>query len=278
MKKFTLSLISTVLFSLTAAACFAQSPADILNRMISEHSNSLSGIETMMVVTTMEGFIETDEPDTTYYRKVTMDNGMLSMQPVTSAGDVPSTTVNDFNTNFDTLVENATYEGTETVDGANTHVLLIEDISALYSGATTGLEESPVSQEGEAMRGRLYIDTNNYVLRKISFDMQFSEEYTGTYDINFKDYRNVNGMPYSFLSEMVVDGISDQFSAEDLAQARQGLQEARQQIDNSSGMQRRILERTLRGTIERLETMLEEGGMTMRLVTHTVETNVSIPE
>ncbi|MCC5942980.1 MAG: hypothetical protein JJU37_15660 [Balneolaceae bacterium] len=278
MKKLFLSFMLTALISTLSVALFAQSPADILERMISEHSNSLSNVETMMVITTMEGLIETDEPDTTYYRKVTMDNGMLSMQPVTSASDVPSTNVHDFNTNFDALVENASYEGTETIDGYSTHVLLIEDISSLYRGATSGLEDTPVTQEGEAMRGRLYIDSNNYVLRRMSFEMQFSEEYTGSYDINFKDYRDVNGMPYSFLAEMVIDGISEQFSAEDLAQARQGLQEAREQIDNASGMQRRILERTLRGTIDRLETMLEEGGMSMRLITHTVETNVTIPD
>ncbi len=268
----------TALLSSLSFAVYAQSAADILQRMITEHSNSISNIETMMVVTTMEGLIETDEPDTTYYRKVTLDNGIPSMQPVSSSSDTPSTSAHDFNTNFDTLAENATYEGTETIDGYNTHVLLIEDISALYQGATSGLEETPVTQEGEAMRGRLYIDSNNYVIRRISFEMQFSDEYTGSYDINFKDYRDVNGMNYSFLSEMVIDGISEQFSAEDLAQARQGLQEARQQIDNASGMQRRILERTLRGTIERLEKMLEEGGMTMRLITHTVETNITLPD
>ncbi|TVR13105.1 MAG: hypothetical protein EA391_14495 [Balneolaceae bacterium] len=278
MKKFTLSILLSVLLSSQSAAVFAQNPADILQRMIDHHSNSISGIETMMTVTTMEGLIETDEPDTTFYRKVTLDNGIPSLQPVTRSSDVPSTSAHDFNMNFDTLAENATYEGTETIDGYNTHVLLIEDISALYRGATAGLEETPVTQEGEAMRGRLYIDTNNYVMRRISFDMQFSEEYTGTYDINFKDYRNVDGMYYSFLSEMVIDGISEQFSAEDLAKARESLQEARQQIDNASGMQRRILERTLRGTIDRLEKMLEEGGMTMRLVTHTVETNITIPD
>ena len=268
----------TVLIMSSSTAVLAQSPADILQRMIDHHSSSISGIETMMTVTTMEGLIESDEPDTTFYRKVTLDNGIPSLQPVTRSSDMPSTNAHDFNMNFDTLADNATYEGTETVDGHNTHVLLIEDISALYRGATAGLEETPVTQEGEAMRGRLYIDSNSYVIRRISFDMQFSEEYTGSYDINFKDYRNVDGMYYSFLSEMVIDGISEQFSAEDLAEARRGLQEARQQIDNASGMQRRILERTLRGTIDRLEKMLEEGGMTMRLVTHTVETNVTIPD
>lgn len=263
---------------LISSGVAAQNAADILDRMIAEYSNSLSGVETMMVVTTMEGLIESEEPDTTYYRKVTLDNGYTTMQPVQSSSETPSADYYNFQTNYDAIVENATYEGTETIDGRNAHVLLIDDITALYQGAVAGMEETPVKEEGEAMRGHLYIDTNELVLLRMSFDMQFDEEYTGTYDMNFKDYRNVDGINYSFLAEMVIDGISDQFSAEELAEARKGLQEARQQIDNSSGMQRRILERTLSGTIERLEQMLEDGGMTMRLITLDVQTNVAIPD
>lgn len=272
----TLSLLSIMLFY--PATILAQTPADIMDRMIQKYSNSLSGIETMMVVTKMEGLIETDEPDTTYYRKVTLQDGLQTMQEVSSSRDTPSADYHSFQQNYDAIVDNSTYEGIETIDGRSAHVLLVDDISALYQGAVSGMEETAVGQEGEAMRGRLYIDANDYLLLRMSFDMQFSEEYTGTYDMNFKDYRDVNGMPYSFLAEMVIDGISEQFSAEDLAEARRGIQDARQQIENSSGMQRRILERTLSGTINRLERMLEDGGMTMRLVTLSVETNVTIPE
>ncbi len=278
MKK-TLSFL-TLLFIilLSPASIFAQSPAEILDRMIQQYSNSISGIETMMVVTRMEGLIETDEPDTSYYRKVTLQDGVQTMQEVSSSRDNPSADYYSFKQNYDAIVNNSTYEGTETIDGRRAHVLLVEDISSLYQGAVSGMEDTAVGQEGEAMRGRLYVDASDYVLLRMSFEMQFSEDYTGSYDMNFKDYRNVDGMQYSFLAEMVIDGISEQFSAEELAEARQALQDARQQIDNASGMQRRLLERTLRGTIDRLERMLEEGGMSMRLITLAVETNVTIPE
>lgn len=278
MKKITLTIVLTVLFAMISSNLFAQNAADILDRMISEYSNSLSGIETMMVVTKMEGLIETDEPDTSYYRKAIMEDGTQTMQVVSSGSDTPGADYYNFKTNYDAIVNNSSYEGTETIDGRTAHVLLIEDISALYQGAVAGMDETPVKKEGEVQRGRMYIDSNNHVLLRMSFEMQFDQEYSGSMDMNFKDYRTVDGMPYSFLSEMVIDGISDQFSAEDLAEARKGLQEARQQIENSSGMQRRILEGALSGTINRLERMLEEGGMTMRVITLAVETNVSIPD
>jgi len=276
MYKFYSKILITATICLSATFAHAQSAADILDRMIQEYSNSISGIETMMVITKMEGFLETDEPDTTYYRKVQMEDGSYTMQEVSSARETPSADYYNFKTNYDAIVNNASYEGTESIDGRNAHVLLIEDISALYNDAVAGVEQA--DESAEAQRGRLYIDASDYVLLRMSFEMQFDEEFSGSIDMNMKDYRDVDGMKYPFLIEMVYDGISEQFSAEELAEAQQGLREAREQIDNASGMQRRILERTLRGTIERLETMLEEGGMSMRMITQAVETNVTIPE
>ena len=276
MYKFYSKILITATICLSATFTHAQSAADILDRMIQEYSNSISGIETMMVITKMEGFLETDEPDTTYYRKVQMEDGSYTMQEVGSARETPSADYYNFKANYDAIVNNASYEGTESIDGRNAHVLLIEDISALYNDAVAGVEQA--DESAEAQRGRLYIDASDYVLLRMSFEMQFEEEFSGSIDMNMKDYRDVDGMKYPFLIEMVYDGISDQFSAEELAEAQKGLREAREQIDNASGMQRRILERTLRGTIERLETMLEEGGMSMRMVTQAVETNVSIPD
>ncbi len=276
MKKIYSIAIATAVICISATFAHAQSAADILDRMIEEYSNSISGIETMMVITKMEGFLETEEPDTTYYRKVQMEGGIYTMQEVRSAQETPSADYYNFKTNYDAIVNNATYEGTESIDGRNAHVLLIEDISALYSSAVAGVEQA--EESAEAQRGRLYIDASDYVLLRMSFELEFDADFTGSIDMNMKDYRDVDGMKYPFLMEMVFDGISDQFSAEELAEAQQGLKEAREQIDNASGMQRRILERSLRGTIERLEKMLEEGGMSMRMITQAVETNVSIPD
>jgi hypothetical protein len=274
MKKKLISPIFLCFLMLTSASLNAQDPANLLDRMIQEHANSISGIETMMVITQMEGIIESEHPDTTYYRKVTMEDGTPTLQPVSSANDAPKADYYNFKQNYDAIVQNSVYEGTQNVDGRTAHVILIEDISALY-GDVVG-QTNP--GEGEPQSGRLFVDSDNYVLLKMQFDMQFEEEYSGSIDINMKDYRNVDGVNYPFLMEMDIEGISEEFSAEDLAEAREGMAELKEQIDNASGIQRRIMERAIRPQIERFERMLEEGGMTMRMVTLAVETNVSIPE
>lgn len=252
----------------------AQNPSELLDRMIQEHANSISGIETMMVVTKLEGLIESDYPDTVYYRKITLEDGTPALQAVNSTHDTPSTDYYNFKRNYDSIVQNSAYDGTQNVDGRNAHVILIEDITSLY-GDVVG-EADP--GDGEVQRGRLYIDSEDFILLRMQFELQLDEQYQGVVDINLKDYRNVDGVNYPFLTEMAVDGISEQFSAEDLAEARAGLAELQEQIDNSTGMQRRIMESAIRPQIERFEKMLEEDGMSMRMITLAVETNVVIPE
>jgi phage-related minor tail protein len=77
---------------------------------------------------------------------------------------------------------------------------------------------------------------------------------------------------------MKFSGISDTMSAEEMAETRQQLEEFEQQLEDASGMQRRIMERVVKPQIERLSKILEEGGLTMRTYVLDVQTNIDIPE
>jgi hypothetical protein len=269
----TLLLQSILLLALISSAVNAQSPEEILNQMISQYSNSLDGIETMMTISTMEGFMATDTPDTTYYRKVTLEDGTQVLEDVN--GDTPSANYWNLKENFDTVAENATYEGTENINGREAHVIFIEDVSALY-GQTMGDVES--GTQGEPQSGRFYVDVNDYVPLRMSFDVEYDGEYSGSVDVNMNDYRSVDGIQMAFLTEISMAGISDQFSAEELAEAREGMRELREQLENSSGMQKRIMERAIAPQLERMEKILEEGSMNMTVTILEAQTNVSIPE
>lgn len=258
---------------LLAGSAHAQSASDIIDRMLQMHTDALANIETMMVVTEMEGFMSTDEPDTTYYRKVEMDNGMSTLEPVTSVTDRPSSDSYNFAKNYQTIVDNASYEGTESINGRTAHVLFIEDVSAFYDDVV-----ATVPEEQEPQSGYLYIDSDDYVLLRMRFNINFDGEFDGGIEINMSDFRDVDGLKMPFKTEMKVEGISDEFDPEDLAEARKNLQELREQLDNASGMERRIMERAVLPQIERFEEMLEEGGLTMISTTLAAETNVTIPD
>lgn len=274
MKKIFTPTIAFILTCVFSQLSYAQTPAEILDRMITQYDNSLSGIETMMTVTRMEGFLETDEPDTTYYKKVTLDDGTNILEAVTSGTNTPGADFQNLKRNYDTLVENSVYEGTESIDGRTAHILFMEDVSAFYGDAVGAAEQG----NAEPQSGRFYIDASDYVPLRMSFDVEFDGEYSGAIDVQMKDYRSVNGIQLAFLTEMVMEGISDQLSAEDLAEARNSLREMREQLENSSGMQKRIMERAISPQLERLEKILEEGSMNMQVIVISAETNVEIPE
>lgn len=276
MKKIKFQFILATLLFICTSSLFAQSPQEILDNMIEQYTNSIEDIETMMMITRMEGFVETD-PDTTYYRKVETD-GFPSMQVVNSGSNTPATNYYNVHESYDALVENSTYEGTETVNGREAHVLFIEDVTALYDDMVTNPQAQEQQQQAEPQSGRMYIDAEDYIPIRMNFDISYDGEYTGSADMVMSDIRNIDGMLIPFMMEMKIEGISGSMSAEDMAEAQQSMAELEKQMENASGIQKRILERAVKPQMERLQKMLQEGAMTMRTIIEDVQTNVTIPE
>lgn len=276
MKKIKFHIFLTALLFISVNTLYAQSPKEILDEMIEQYTNSIEDVETMMMVTRMEGFMET-EPDTTYYRKVEQD-GFPNLQVVNSGSDAPTTGYYNIQENYDALVENSTYEGTETVNGREAHVLFIEDVSALYDQVVTTPEAQEEQAQAEPQSGRLYIDAEDYIPIRMSFDISYDGEYTGTADMDMTDIRNVDGMMIPFQMEMKIQGVSDSMDPEDMAEAKKNMEELEKQMENASGLQKRILERAVKPQLERLQKILEEGAMTIRTIVVDVQTNIEIPE
>lgn len=273
MNKIKFQFILLILLFVCTSSLFAQSPQEILDRMIEQYTNSIEDVETMMMISRMEGFMET-ESDTTYYRKVETD-GFPTLQAVDSDSQTPAANYYNFQENYDALVENSTYEGTETVNGREAHVLFIEDVSTLYDDMVTTPE---AQQQAEPQSGRMYIDAEDYIPVRMNFDINYEGEYTGSADMVMSDIRNVDGMLIPFQMEMKIEGISGSMSAEDMADAKESMKQFEEQMENATGLQKRIMESTLKPQMERLQKILEEGAMTMTTIIEDVQTNVTIPE
>lgn len=273
---FRLSLLFTLLlFSFPAEKITAQSVSEIMDQMLARHSKALEGIETMRTITISEGFLQSDVPDTIYYKKVTMGDGTHVLESVSTDAQTSTSYYGNFTRGYDTMVENSRYEGIKTIDGKRAHAIFIEDITTIYSEMSTpGI---PGEQSGQPQSGWFYIDANDLVPLRMTFDIQMEEQYSGTIDMNFRDYRSISGVPMAFELEMIVDGISDSVSAEDMAEARKNIQQLREQLDGASGMQKRIMERVVTPQLERLEKVLEDGNMNMKITILEAEANVAIP-
>jgi outer membrane lipoprotein-sorting protein len=276
MKNIVSAIILPLFLLLFIPTAEAQSAQDIIDQMLEEYTSSISDVETMMMVTRMEGFLQSEEPDTTYYRKV-MRDGLPVLETVGTGTEIPTSGYYNIQDNYDALVENSEYEGTETVNGREAHVIFIRDVSALYDEVvTSGVEDE--TQQAQPQTGRMYIDAEDYIPVRMNFDIDYDGEYTGSADIQMMDIREVDGMKVPFEMVMKFSGISDTMSAEEMAETRQQLEEFEQQLEDASGMQRRIMERVVKPQIERLSKILEEGGLTMRTYVLDVQTNIDIPE
>ena len=279
MKKLSLSrlslLFTLLLFSFPTEQITAQSVSDIMDQMLAKHSRALEGIETMRTITISEGFLQSEEPDTVYYKKVTLDDGTNILESVSMDAQAYTAYYGNFTTGYESMVENSRYEGIETVDGKRAHAIFIEDVTAIYNEMDA--PAIPGDQSGEPQSGWFFIDANDLVPLRMTFDIQVEEEYSGTIEMNFRDYRSVSGVPMAFELEMVIDGISDSVSAEDMAEARKNIQELREQLDGASGMQKRIMETVVAPQLEKLEKILEDGSMNMKITILEAEANVAIP-
>jgi len=275
MGKIKFQIIIAVLFFTGSSSLFAQSSQEILDNMIEQYTNSIEDVETLMMVTRIEGFIET-EPDTTYYRKV-MQDGFPTLQTVNSGSESPASNYYNVQENYDAIVENSTYEGTEEVNGRQAHVLFIEDVRALYNEMVT-TPEGQQQQQAEPQSGRMYIDAEDYIPIRMSFEINYEGEYTGSADMMMSDIRDVDGMLIPFKMEMKIAGISGSMSAEEMAETEQNMRDLEEQMKNASGLQKRIMERAVKPQLERLQKILEEGAMTMTTIIEDVQTNITIPE
>jgi len=275
MGKIKFQIIIAVLFFTGSSSLFAQSSQEILDNMIEQYTNSIEDVETLMMVTRIEGFIET-EPDTTYYRKV-MQDGFPTLQTVNSGSESPASNYYNVQENYDAIVENSTYEGTEEVNGRQAHVLFIEDVRALYNEMVT-TPEGQQQQQAEPQSGRMYIDAEDYIPIRMSFEINYEGEYTGSADMMMSDIRDVDGMLIPFKMEMKIAGISGSMSAEEMAETEQNIRDLEEQMKNASDLQKRIMERAVKPQLERLQKILEEGAMTMTTIIEDVQTNITIPE
>src|SRR5690625_544805 len=134
MKKLSLSrlslLFTLLLFSFPAEQITAQSVSDIMDQMLARHSRALEGIETMRTISITEGFLQSEDADTVYYKKVTLDDGTNILESVSMDAQAYTAYYGNFTTGYESMVENSRYEGTETVDGKRAQDIYIEDVKA----------------------------------------------------------------------------------------------------------------------------------------------------
>jgi hypothetical protein len=256
--------LSFVLFPLALALAVplaaAQSVQSVVDEIRVRHQEQLQAVDNYV--------IETDAY-TSFYRKVVRDGEptyetttrMNGTVPALNAmGTTPATTT-AHPADLDRLAEHATYDGTESVDGRESHVLRIDDPGAVYD---------EMGNEAESMV--YYVDAETYVPTRMRVTMrpQNTEGPSPTsVTINFKDYRSQQGLTIPYITEMVMDmNISEE-------QQRQ-LQQVQEKLAQMPERQREQMKRMMGDQLEKMEAMMAGEPTTVKV--QSVRVNEGIPE
>ncbi len=273
----TLAMILTglalVVFTISGTSAQYADPraAEIIETAWQEYERSIENIDDYVVETDLF---------TIYYKKV-YENGRPYFRARTETdifGGLESTTTTsdaDMFTpdTYDMLKRNARYEGREDVEGFQVHVLYVERIEGMFPDAEDILEEGL-----EEMR--VYIDTDDWVIRKISYlaeaEVEEGELRQIEPEIMFRDYRRIEGMMIAFETTTVVTGLSASLTDEERREAEESLREMERELEQMSEQERGMVERILGNRMESFREMLEQDRFEFTVRVNEVRVNTGL--
>ena len=283
-----LCLVMIVLFVLPASSLAGKMTAEkVIQNCVASYEEQMKGVQDITKVTdrdityhkwvTIEG--ETvcktryEMEITTGKKFVTIYDGIYQwgQDPVLGGVTKEKIDYNPYQTieNLETIT--VQYGGTEEIDGYETHILDIEDITKLMGSA------KPAEMEELRISGKLWIDAKDWVIRKMEMNMEGvgeeGEEGTIKITIEMKDFRKDNGLltPYRTVmaTVMAIDEGVPGLSPEEEQEIRQALAEMQKQLEEMSPEQ----QETMKPSIEMMENMLAGSGM--KTVTEVKEVKIN---
>ena len=231
-------LVLAPLLALSAPPAAAQTAQEVIDEAVETYREQMEGVQNYTVVQHQE--TRPEDKQVTYFTRRDPgpeDGPVFSVQRVGEAGE--RTTSNPYDL-FHVFRERGELRGTETVNGEESFVLHVEDVSAedLPSGSM------PDMGGGGMQSLTYYVDTDDHLLRRMVIaggaqgqmgGQQGAGETTVTLD--FLDYRNVDGVEYPHRIEFDVDSPM----MEQMAQQMQQMQEAMADIPEEQREQMRAM-------------------------------------
>lgn len=262
------------LLALAPVIVAAQSVEDVVEQMYEAYERQAASIDNYSLSQSMMGF-ET----VSYFEKETVDGRPVFRLRNASAGGL-SPSLGDENVGHGDvylfgpeLVEHGRYEGREQIEGREVHVLAIDDLSEL----DIAQPEAPEDMEFQARSGRLYIDTEMMVPRRMEFTgdaMTPNGEQELTMRMDMMDIRDVQGLLIPHRTVMNVQGLEAMIDPEMQAQ----LEEMEEQLAALPPDQREMMERMLGPQMEQIRQMMSGAASGEGLTTEITVTDVRVNE
>ncbi len=274
-----LCLVMIILFVLPASSLAGKMTAEkVIQNCVASYEEQMKGVKDITKVT---------DRDITYHKWVTIEGETVcktryemeimskkfvtiydgiyqwGQDPVSDEVTKEKIDYNPYQTieNLETIT--VQYGGTEEIDGYKTHILDIEDITKLMGSA------KPAEMEELRVSGKLWVDEEDWVIRKMEMNMEGvdeeGEERTIKITIERKDFRKKNGLLTPYRTVMTIGMAIDEgfpgLSPEEEQEMRQALAEMQKQLEEMSPEQRKLTEAFMKPRIEMMEKMLAGSGM-----------------
>lgn len=255
-----------------SGALVAQSGEEVLRTAFDRYEERLEGVENYTVVQETMGF-----ESATYFERTEVDGRSVFVARVETGNAAGQNAPGDPYTEFLQLAERAEREGSEVVDGEETHVVTVTDFEGIDvwnpSGDGSAGQFSPE-------RMSFFVDTDDYLIRRM---VMSGESAAGggsgdaTFTADFRDYRDIEGVLHPFLMEITVEGLQGQMSPEEQEEMRRSLEQMRQQLEEMSPQQREMMERMMGGQMEQVENMMASGAMDLTVQVTEIRVNEGPP-
>ena len=281
----TLWLAFLLVIGLTISAS-AQSVESITQNMSDEYSSWIADLEDLTTVATVEGSVVPLDSVVTYQRKVSggrapefetrsrMFGGMPNMMP-DDGGGARLDVLSNYHKMFTMLRDSAEFVGREMLDGEETFVLSVDDMTPFYQAMMAPARTNP-DMTVEAKAGRFYIDSDEWMLRRIELNLTV-ERGSGPRTIEavttLSDYRRVNSLLYPYRVETTMDNM---LSSGEKQKMQQRIDELQAQMEKMPAQRRRQMESMVGAQLNRMKDMVD-GRMTLAFVVQDLKINAGRP-
>jgi hypothetical protein len=261
----------------------AQSAEEILTRAMEAHQDRLAGVDDLVIEQEVMGFSAT-----TYMVKEEVDGRPVLRTRSTGAGGIqtgagevdPGDIAGEIWADpwgvYQDGIERWTLEGESSVDGSPTWRLGLTDFEGLDWDATVPGQDAPFEPR------RLMVELEKE--RLIPLELQVEGEVMDggelrplALQMNFTDYREVEGYLHPFLMTMELDLAAAGVSADDAARARSGLEELQRQLEDMPESQRQMVEQMMGEQLRAFEGMLSGEGLQVDLRVTDLRVNGGTP-
>jgi hypothetical protein len=275
-----------LLLAAAVPSLHGQTAKSVMDRMLAEYERRAEGVNDYTIVQETMG-----TTNVTYMVKemvnghpvfhVTSASSMGTTTPPApgSASQMNSVLSDDFFAMADQLASHADYAGRETIDGNETHVIVLNDLSSLPIAKAQQAGSNAFSMK----RGKMWVDGKLWVPRRMEFEGTLKTE-NGASDItttvNLSDYRDIHGVLQPFHITTQVSGLVGAMSPEMQKQmadpeTQKRLAELKKQLADMPEAQRAMVEKMMKGQIDQLEKMSASGGKAMTFETNVKEVRVN---